>query len=415
VKRFELWFDFSCPYAYLAMSQAEALAERTGTQLDLRPMLLGGVFKAREVPQNLFATMSPAKTRHNFADMQRWGRLFGLPKPLTIPQGHPVRTVDALRCVLAVGQPFGPLVRRFFEAYWDEQIDISSDEGLAQVLKAAGHEPADILAKARSPQIKDELRARTDEAIERGIFGAPAIFVGDKLYWGQDRLHFVERALGGVPMPMAPPQEELQHPVDFYFDYSSPFAYLASTEVEATLGDKATWRPMLLGAVFKAVQMANVPFFTMSEAKRAYYAKDIARQAGAAQAKFTWPSNFPMNTVLALRMTLLARAHETAQGRQFVHRVFRAYWAEDLDISQGEVLAKIASECGLDGPALVEGASAPDIKAALKTCTQDAVEAGVFGAPTFVVHGDEGPNLYWGADRLAMAARAAAGDTRVQG
>lgn len=405
--RLEMFFDFSCPYAYLAFTQVQALAARTGAELALKPMLLGGVFRAREVPQNLSETLSPAKARHNLADMRRWAERFEV--PLEMHPGHPVRTVDALRCVLAVGEPFAPLVEAFYRAYWVEHVDIASDEGLSKVLAGAGHDPKAVLAKARSPAVKDDLRARTDEAIARGVFGAPAFFVGDKLYWGQDRLHFVERALGGSPEPIAPPPEALVHPVDFYFDYSSPFAYLGSRRAEGVLGAKARWRPMLLGAVFKAVEMANVPFFTMSEAKRAYYAKDLARQAKAAGADFAWPNRFPMNTVLPLRVTLLSGAHETEAGRALVHRIFSAYWVEDRDISDPEEVARLATEVGLDGPALVAGAGAPEVKASLRDATQAAVEAGVFGAPTFVVR-PEGPDpqLFWGVDRIELAARAAA-------
>ncbi|MCB9650024.1 MAG: 2-hydroxychromene-2-carboxylate isomerase [Deltaproteobacteria bacterium] len=411
MRAFQMWFDFSCPYAYLAATQAEALAARTGAELVPCPMLLGGVFRARETPQKLFATLSPAKARHNFADLQRWANLFGV--EYRMPPGHPIRTVEALRCLLAAGQPFMPLALRFFRAYWVEGVDLSTEAGLVKVLSEAGLDADAVLARARTEAVKAELFARTQEAVDKGVFGAPAFFVDDKLYWGQDRLHLVERALGGAPADLAP-QDALRYPVDVYFDYSSPFAYLASTRVEAALGAHARWRPMLLGAVFKQVEMVDVPLFAMNEAKRRYTERDLARQAAAAGATLRWPSRFPMNSVLPLRVTLAAGAHETAEGRKLVHRIFRAYWVEDQDISSPDVVRALADEVGLDGAALVAASGTPEVKAALRDATQAAVDAGVFGAPTFVVHPEgRAPEVFWGVDRLELAARAAAGDARL--
>ena len=98
--------------------------------------------------------------------------------------------------------------------------------------------------------VKNELRANTDRAVGRGAFGVPTFFVDDELYWGVDRMHTVERQLGREPPS---PENDLRHPVDIYFDYSSPFSYVGCTVAERTFGDHATWKPMLLGAVFKQV------------------------------------------------------------------------------------------------------------------------------------------------------------------
>src|SRR5687768_12654924 len=106
-RSFEFWFDFSCPYAYLGSTQVDALAARTGAEIDPRPMLLGGVFRARDVPQNLYRSLSPQRLRHNADDLKRWAAL--LEVPLGFPSGHPMRTVTALRSLLVVGPPFMPL------------------------------------------------------------------------------------------------------------------------------------------------------------------------------------------------------------------------------------------------------------------------------------------------------------------
>src|SRR5688572_437763 len=198
-KTLEFWFDFSCPYAYVASTRVEALAERVGARLAVRPMLLGGVFQARGTPQNLSSTLAPAKARHNLADMQRQARAAGV--PLVMPVGHPLRTVDALRCVLAAGEPFMPLAHRFYRAYWAEGRDLSRREVVAEIVGEAGLNVEEVMTRAGSDEIKAELRRRTDEAVARGVFGVPTMFVDGELYWGADRLDMVEEALGGVVVP----------------------------------------------------------------------------------------------------------------------------------------------------------------------------------------------------------------------
>ncbi len=189
----DFWFDYSCPYAYLGSTQIEALAARTGATLRWRPMLLGGVFKASGTPQNLSSVLSPAKARHNLLDMQRWAELFGV--PLRMPEGHPMRTVEALRATLLTGVD-PAVIHGFYRAYWVDGLAPSTPAVLRSVLAAAGHDADEILPRLDDAAIKEELRRRTDEAISLGIFGAPACIVDEReLFWGQDRLHFVEREL----------------------------------------------------------------------------------------------------------------------------------------------------------------------------------------------------------------------------
>ncbi|RYE93389.1 MAG: 2-hydroxychromene-2-carboxylate isomerase [Myxococcales bacterium] len=193
----DYWFDYSCPYAYLGSTQIEALAARTGATLRWRPMLLGGVFRANGTPQNLSNVLSPPKARHNLLDMQRWADLFGV--PLTMPAGHPFRTVEALRVTLLAGLD-RRVIHGFYRAYWVDGRPPSSPGVLRDVLAAAGHDPDPLLARLDDPGLKDDLRQRTDQAIALGIFGAPAIVVDEgEMFWGQDRLPFVERALTRSP------------------------------------------------------------------------------------------------------------------------------------------------------------------------------------------------------------------------
>lgn len=383
-----------------------------------RPILLGGVFKAVGQPANLAESLGPAKSRHNLNDMRRWASFFGV--ELKMPAGHPIRTVDALRALLAAAPngDFMPLAHRFFRAYWVEGIDLSTSDGVARVLREAGLDANAVMAKASTQEIKDELRKRTDEAIARGVFGVPAFFVeGDEsLYFGQDRLSYVEAALGGDPRPICEPLAPGANggfQTDFWFDYSSPFTYLATARVDKYFGDSARWRPMLLGGLFKTIGQVDVPLYAMSEAKRRHSMNDLVRQAKRLGLRFNFPSKFPMNTVLPLRATI-AVEQSGADARAFAHRIFKAFWAEDRDISDPATVASLAKELGMDGIALLERASTQAVKDSLRKNTDDAATAGVFGAPTFVVHTptDE-PALYWGGDRIELAALAARGDERV--
>lgn len=399
--RVELWFDFSCPYAYLASTQIEALCARTGATLDARPMLLGGVFRARAVPQKLFAAISPAKARHNALDLERWARRFGVPYD-GMPSGHPFRTVEALRALLVVGAPFMPLAHAFFRAYWVEGRDLGERAVLVDVLTRAGHDAERVLTAAEAPAIKDELRARTDEAIALGIFGAPAFVVdGAALYWGQDRMHFVEGipydawiASSNTGRPTVP------HTLEVFFDFSSPYSYLGVSQVDALAartGARVVWRPFLLGGLFKAIGQVDAPMLSWSDAKRLHTLKDMQRWADYYGVPYTFNSRFPTNSLKAMRCYLALPEERRAAFRE---ATFRAVWAEDKDIGDEAVLREIL---GADADATLAAAATPAVKDALKKSTEDALAAGVFGAPTFVVDGEE---LFWGQDRLPLVERA---------
>lgn len=399
-RRVEFWFDFSCPYAYVASTRVEALAAGAGVELVARPLLLGGVFKARGTPQNLAATMNPAKARHNLDDMRRQAQRAGV--RLKMPVNHPMRTVEALRCVLAAGVPW-PLIHRIYRAYWVDNEDIADQAVLARALAEVGLDAAAVLARAGSPEIKEELRRVTEEAVARGVFGVPTLFVGEELFWGQDRM---DMALETFGRRMEEEAASPRAPIDFYFDYSSPFAYLAIMRAERELGAAARWRPILLGGLFRSLGTPDVPLFEQSPEKRRHTLQDLERQARQAGLAFKFPGCFPVRTLLPLRATLAAGTPPA-----LVRALATALWAEGRDISDPKVVAGIAESVGLDGAGLVRAAETPEIKGRLVAETTAAEQAGVFGVPTFVVHTPErGPQLYWGADRLRLAAAAGAGE-----
>jgi 2-hydroxychromene-2-carboxylate isomerase len=393
----DFWFDYTCPFAYLGSTQAAALAERMGAALVWRPMLLGGVFRAQGTPQNLSSTLIPAKAAHTLADMQRWARRFGV--PLQMPEGHPMRSVEALRATLATG--IDPrVIAGFYRAYWVLGKAISTPEVITDVLTSAGHDATQVLETIGSPEIKDDLRQRTDRAIELGIFGAPAWIVdGTHLYWGQDRLPFVagERR---HPAPISRPSSG--RTVEVFWDFSSPFAYLAMTQFQAfarRTGARVVSRPILLGGLFRQIGTPDVPLATFSEARQRYVAKDLERWASYWQVPFRFPSRFPIASLRPLRV-YLALPEERRQA--YRDAVFAALWARDEDVSNDAVLAACVGDEAVAREAFA-AAGSDAVKGELRAATEEAARRGVFGAPTFIV---DGVDLYWGQDRMELVEEA---------
>ncbi len=189
------YYDIVCPYAYLASTQIEAMAARARTEIEWVPILLGGVFRAigqADVP----ARHEPAaKTRLNRLDMKRFAALYGV--PLTLHPRHPLRTVEAMRLLHTVeGAARIALTHRLYRAHFVESRDISDRAVLAEY---------GDMSNIDSPDIKEKLRAATDRAVADGAFGVPSFVVEQAgrrlLFWGQDRLHLVEKALAGWEVP----------------------------------------------------------------------------------------------------------------------------------------------------------------------------------------------------------------------
>src|SRR5512137_1344826 len=191
--------------------------------------------------------------------------------------------------------------------------------------------------------------------------------------------------------------------LEFFYDFISPYSYLASVRVEAIAartGATLRWRPFLLGAVHKA-KGVSAPYLV--EAKQHYMLDDLDRWARRLGVGLHWPEPFPFSTILPLRAGLAAGA--AGKLVPYTHAVYKARWADRRDIADPAVLAAVASEAGLDGPGLV--AAAPNYKEALTRQTQEAIDRGAFGAPAFFV----GRQLFIGNDRLDFveeALRAAA-------
>jgi 2-hydroxychromene-2-carboxylate isomerase len=192
----EFFYDFVSPYSYLASTRVEGLAARTGATLRWRPFLLGGVLKATG---NRAPIEVEAKGRHMLTDLERWSRRLGV--PLHFPAPFPFASILALRTAFAAeaAGKLVPYTHAVYRAAWADGRDIANPEVLAAVASEAGLDGAALVAAA--PQHKEALMRQTQEAIDRGAFGAPACFVGDELFIGNDRLDFVEEALSAASRP----------------------------------------------------------------------------------------------------------------------------------------------------------------------------------------------------------------------
>lgn len=195
--KLEFFFDCSSPWTYLAFTRIHGIIARTRAETVWCPILVGGVFNA--VNKDVYdrrANPDPRKASYSGKDLQDWVRLAGI--EIGKPQPFPVNAVLEMRCCLAAQEKgkLIPFAREAFKAYWGDLQDVSKPEVIAQVCRAAGLNPEEILARAAAQDIKDKLRANTEELIARGGFGSPTMFVnGDDMYFGNDRLPLVEAAL----------------------------------------------------------------------------------------------------------------------------------------------------------------------------------------------------------------------------
>lgn len=193
-KTVEFYFDFGSPAAYLAATQLPHVCADTGAELVWKPLLLGGVFQA--TGNHSPAEIAP-KGSYMTIDLQRFAKRYGVP---FVHNPHfPINTLLLMRGATAIQlqQParFDAYVDAIYHAMWVEPRNLNDPAEVGAVLQAAGFDPAALLAAAGQQEVKDRLKAVTQEAVARGVFGAPTMFVGSDMFWGQDRLDFVREAL----------------------------------------------------------------------------------------------------------------------------------------------------------------------------------------------------------------------------
>ena len=196
-KTVEFYFDLGSPATYLAYTQLPKICAETDSNLIYIPMLLGGVFKATG---NASPAMIPAKGRYMFEDLDRSAKRYGV--PLKFNPHFPINTLMLMRAVTGIQlrQPerFRAFIDCLFNALWVEGRALDEPATVAAVLIEHGFDPQEVLALTNDESVKTALKDNTDTAVKRGVFGAPSMFVGSQLFFGQDRLDFVEEALRQV-------------------------------------------------------------------------------------------------------------------------------------------------------------------------------------------------------------------------
>ena len=193
----DFFFDISSPWTYLAFHNIEPLAKEFGAEMRWRPILVGGIFNS--VNPSVYASREnpvPAKSAYQLKDLQDWARHSGIAIKFP-PTVFPVNSVKAMRgCLLLEGEGKLPaFATAAFEAYWGGDLDISQDEVLIGLCRKLGVDSTAFLAGIARQDIKDRLKANTEEVIRRGGFGSPTMFVGNDMYFGNDRLPLVRAAL----------------------------------------------------------------------------------------------------------------------------------------------------------------------------------------------------------------------------
>ena len=192
-KTVEFFYDFGSPTVYLAATQLPDIAASVGAAIDWRPMLLGGVFKSTG---NQSPVVVPAKAAYMNNDLKRFAKRYGV--PFRFNPHFPINTLALMRGAVAYQDDAvaaSTYRDAIFTAIWVEARNLNEPDVIGQVLSAAGLDPAELMNRIGQQTVKDQLIANTEEAVNRGVFGAPTFFVGEQMFFGQDRLDFVAEAI----------------------------------------------------------------------------------------------------------------------------------------------------------------------------------------------------------------------------
>ena len=387
------YYDIGCPFAYIAAHRLVKLAEAQQVAIEWNPVLLGGLYQHQKQSQFPAQQWSTAKAQHNLRQLHQEAQRYKI--PFKYNPNHPQRTVNAMRLLLCCEQEKRiALTFALFKAYWQDEVNFSQSTILEDLCIEFGLKKDCYL----TPDIKMELRKKTDSAAKQGIFGVPTFKVGSEMWWGQDRLLFVKSAIGGEKEAHFT-QSKTPRALTLFHDFASPFSYLGVQQMkqfELETGHQIILKPILLGALFKKIGTPMVPLFAMSPDKQQAVFKDLGRWAEWWKIPFSFPSHFPLRSVLPLRAAIVEP--------KLTVPLYTAFWAKGQDISKKEVLFDICKQHGLDGQIVIEGAESQTIKDQLRQNTQHAIESGVCGVPSWDVDGE----IWWGQDRLlSLASRLA--------
>ncbi|MBL8740047.1 MAG: DsbA family protein [Myxococcales bacterium] len=386
------WLDFVSPQSFLEFRQLA----RTEPKPALRPVSLRALLAELGNAAPPFAPARPdAKDRYLRREVARYAAALGI--DLREPPGHPLDTTLALRVAIAAND--WRVTDALFDAYWSG-AKIDDAAVIEQELSGRGIEATPLMTAAARDESLAALSQNLKIAIDAGVFEVPTHIAGGQMQVGLSR--------DALTVPMG------TDAIDFYFDYASPFAYLATTQVPRLIeaGARVSLKPIVLGGLFKALGTANVPLFEMSQAKRDYQLRHLLRSAERFGVPFRFATKFPMNTVKALRLTSLVAPTERLA---LALAIFDAFWVHDRDISSDDELSAIAHAAGIDAAAVWPKLEQEETKRALREATDGAMARGVFGVPTIVCDSPEQlsrgggtSELFWGQDQVELVVRSMA-------
>jgi 2-hydroxychromene-2-carboxylate isomerase len=457
----EFNFDISCPFAYIASTHISSLSTRTNVPITYRPVLLGAIYRATSAPQGAAGSASdvfnPTKRAVGQASMARTLKRYKV--PYNPPAAHPMKSVDALRLLYCVhGQERRVLAEGLFAAYWVTGRDITSKMVLLDVARECGITGLNE-ASFSNPTARKDLEDATAQAIERGAFGVPGFWIPEarwvdvdgeertgRYIWGQDRMHFVEATVLGMqagtgwervaglrslmPRCISTNLEPRPTKLEFWFDFSSPWAFLGWTQLprlkRAFPQLEIVLKPFLLGILFREIGAPNMPMLAVSATKAAWSRQDHAdwtnwwnavnEQEGGKDRRidFHWAEVFPIRTPMVLRvgivepktMDLLCESlHSLEHIDANNDEPDSACWEKNENVSDEGALAEVLTKGGFDGAELVRKANAPEAKAKLRQLTAEAKELGICGVPTYRVLREDSAGVWkpvggliWGQD-----------------
>lgn len=415
--------------------------------------MLGAIYRATEAPQGAKGSASdvfnPTKRAVGAQSMRRTIRRYQI--AYNPPPQHPRKTVNALRLLYTVqGHDRIVLTKLLFKAYWVDGRDVSDDEVLLEIVRESGIASSNQISRdtwaGRTP--RQELEAATSDACDRGAFGVPGFWIPEaqwldgsgttrkgRFLWGQDRMHFVEATLlsmrsGGdwrsvtglkslMPRCIANNHIAGKVKLEFWYDFSSPWAFLGWTQVrrlQRMFGPELqiVMKPFLLGILFREIGAPNLPSGAISPTKAAWSRQDhvdwtnywnaVNRQEGSPDKNidFYWADVFPIRTPTVLRVAMVEPLAVPA--------LYRGCWEGNFDMAKDDILVNILSEAGFDGTRLLEKANTPEVKSQLRNATAEAKELGLCGVPSYRVlrQNDDGEwvlqgGIVWGQDELNVA------------
>ena len=404
----EFYFDFACPFAYIASTRVEAAASRAGVDVHYIPIVLGGLYLSTNAPQkktSASTVMSRHKLRAVSADLRSQARRHGVrfaPGRLSPPS----RTLPALRAV--TGLPLllrGPAVAALYAACWVGKQDLGDPDVVLAVLAPLGLD-LDIAALMENKSVKATLREETDALAAAGAIGVPCFSLPghDRIVWGGQFLPMVERALGNqgaflpryVAPPLVLPDTESKHrvTVTFYFDLGDPFSALAAhmiRQVAAETNARIQYVPIHARSLFEQIGTCladTVPakrkllHASIGLWKDWYGAHDLI-----VPSKDSFVASMIRPGMEAHHGAIARVTDQTARGL-LTHSLFETLWNTPHDDDSS---ASASSPADLEERALVDG------------LVEDAVAMGVCGTPSFIVDSDPS-TLVWGQDRLNVLA-----------